>query len=421
MPSLGADMEAGTLLRWLVAPGDTVHRGDIVALVDTEKADIEVEIFEDGVVEELLVGPGAKVPVGTPLARLTPLAAGAPHAPAAPVVEAPATREAEPKAAPVGGPPAALAPPPAVMPPQSAVPPPAAPPLAPPGGRAPAAVAASPAARSRAAALGIDLADVTGSGPGGAVTLADVEGAAAAAVPREGAVPLPAARPSPIAAPATAPRRALAALMERANREVPHYYLATEVDLSRALAWLTGENTARSPAERLLPAVLLLKAAALAAREVPEINGFWVDGAFRAGPGVHLGVAISRKRAEVVVAALRHADRRPLGELMAALRDLVARARAGALRSSELADSTLTVTNLGELGVDQVLGVVYPPQVALVGFGRIRERPWAEAGAVTVRPIVEATLAADHRASDGYRGARFLARVAELLQKPEEL
>jgi pyruvate dehydrogenase E2 component (dihydrolipoamide acetyltransferase) len=278
-------------------------------------------------------------------------------------------------------------------------------------------VAASPAARARAAALGVDVTRLAGSGPAGALTVADVERAAAAAG-TAGAAPVPAPAP-PTAAPGS--RHALAALMERSNREIPHYYLTTRVDLSRALAWLAAANASRPPSERLLPAVLLLKAVALAARRVPEVNGFWRDDRFQPGPGIHLGVAISRKTAEVVVATLHDADRLPLAALMGALRDLVARARAGTLRSSELADSTLTVTNVGELGVDQVLGVIFSPQVALVGFGRVGEQPWAEGGTVSARPVVEATLAADHRASDGYRGGRFLAAVAELLQKPEEL
>jgi pyruvate dehydrogenase E2 component (dihydrolipoamide acetyltransferase) len=167
--------------------------------------------------------------------------------------------------------------------------------------------------------------------------------------------------------------------------------------------------------------VLMLKAAALAAREAPELNGYWIDGGFRPGPGIHLGVAISRKGGEVVVPALHDADARSLDELMAALRDLVQRARGGSLRSSEVADATLSVTNLGDLGASSVLGVIYPPQVALVGFGSIEERPCAVQGMLAVRPRVTATLAADHRASDGFRGGRFLNRIGELLQEPEAL
>jgi pyruvate dehydrogenase E2 component (dihydrolipoamide acetyltransferase) len=375
MPSMGADMEAGKLTRWLVKPGDRVAKGEIVAIVETEKADIDVEIFTSGLVEELLVAPGVKVPVGTPLARLRGEAVAAP-----PVVAAPAPAPAV--AAPAALPTAPAAPRPA-------------------GG-------ASPAARARAIELGVDLAALRGSGPGGAIVLADVEAAAAPPAP---ATP----------APARGARRALAAAMERSNREIPHYYLAMPIDLAPAAAWLDAANQSRPVTARLLPAALLLKAVALAARRVPEMNGFWIDGAFQPADAVHLGVAISRRQGEVVVPALHDVDSKSLADLMAALSDLVARARAGSLRSSELVDATLSVTALGELGADAVYGVIYPPQVALVGFGRIVTRPWVVEGRIEARPIVEATLAADHRASDGFRGGRFLAAIDDLLQHPENL
>jgi pyruvate dehydrogenase E2 component (dihydrolipoamide acetyltransferase) len=265
--------------------------------------------------------------------------------------------------------------------------------------------------------LGLDLAAVAGTGAGGAVTKADVERAAAAAAAAAAAT----AAAAPRRRPPGGLRKALAAAMERANREIPHYYLTIDIELSRALAWLAAENARRPVTERLLPVALLLKAVALAARRVPEMNGFWIDGAFRPGGGVHLGVAIARRSGEVVVPAIHDADALGLDQLMVALKSLVERARSGSLRSSEITDATLTVTNLGDLGADTVLGIVYPPQVALVGFGRIRERAWVEAGQLGVRPQVTASLAADHRASDGYRGGRFLAAVAAWLQKPEEL
>jgi pyruvate dehydrogenase E2 component (dihydrolipoamide acetyltransferase) len=173
--------------------------------------------------------------------------------------------------------------------------------------------------------------------------------------------------------------------------------------------------------ERLLPGALLLKATALAAREVPALNGFWVDDGFRPSAVVHLGVAVSLRGGGLVAPALHDADRLTLDELMAGLRDLVGRARAGRLRSSEMADPTLTVTNLGDQGVDEVHGVIYAPQVALIGFGKVAERPWASGGMLGVRPTVRATLAADHRASDGMVGARFLNALDRLLQTPEDL
>ena len=216
-------------------------------------------------------------------------------------------------------------------------------------------------------------------------------------------------------------RAAIGALMARSKREIPHYYLQLEIDMARALDWLHEANLARAVNERLLPSVLLLSAVARAVVETPDMNGFWVDGAFQPGSGVHLGVAISLRGGGLIAPALHDADRKSLEEIMSGLRDLVQRARTGRLRGSEMSDPTITVTNLGERGVDLVHGVIYAPQVALVGFGAIRERPWAAEGMLGVRPIVTATLAADHRASDGHAGSRLLTLIDRQLQNPEEL
>jgi pyruvate dehydrogenase E2 component (dihydrolipoamide acetyltransferase) len=216
-------------------------------------------------------------------------------------------------------------------------------------------------------------------------------------------------------------RRAIGDLMARSKRDIPHYYLSTTVDLGVAVGWLRDRNRELPVVERLVPAALLLKAAACAAREVPQLNGFWTDGQFVPAPEVHLGVAVSLRGGGLVAPAIHDAADLPLHELMARLRDLVARARAGRLRSSETTDPTITVTSLGDQGVEAVFGVIYPPQVALVGLGKVVERPWAVGGLLGVRPVVTATLSADHRASDGATGARYLAAFDRLLQKPEEL
>jgi pyruvate dehydrogenase E2 component (dihydrolipoamide acetyltransferase) len=429
MPSLGADMESGTVVEWRVKPGDPVARGDIVADVETQKGVIEVEIFESGVVEELLVPKGTKVPVGTILARI--------HGEKEEAGEIAPRVTPTPEALPAPGPERAIETAPRV---ERGVPP-----VAPVRG-----VRASPAARRLAAERGVDLARLAGTGPGHVITLADVQGAeetallageeraaaAAAPAPAAAAPPAPAAPipaiPAPVAPPPAgaappaadrqeAMRQAIAAAVARSNREIPHYYLSTDIDTSRAIAWLQRENLTRPVPDRMLPAVLLLKSVATALRQSPELNGFWVDGAFRPSASIHLGVAISLRGGGLVAPAIHDADHRSIDELMRALRDLVQRARSGALRSSEVMDPTITVTNLGDQGVRTVFGVIYPPQVALVGFGRITERPWAEGGMVGVRPVVTATLAADHRASDGHRGALFLAAVDHLLQRPEEL
>jgi pyruvate dehydrogenase E2 component (dihydrolipoamide acetyltransferase) len=216
-------------------------------------------------------------------------------------------------------------------------------------------------------------------------------------------------------------RQSIAAAMARSKREIPHYYVAHTIDLHRALVWLAEENARRPVTERLLYGVLLIKAVALALHEVPELNGVWRGDRVEPSAAVHVGVAISLRGGGLVAPALHDADRQPLGALMGAFRDLVQRARGGGLRSSELSDATITVTSLGEQGVESVLGIVYPPQVAIVGFGRIVERPWVVDGAVRPRPVVTATLSADHRVSDGHRGGLFLAAVERLLQSPERL
>ncbi|HEX6909310.1 MAG TPA: dihydrolipoamide acetyltransferase family protein [Longimicrobium sp.] len=465
MPSLGADMAAGTLVEWRVHPGDAVRRGDIVAVVDTDKAAIEVEVWESGVVEELLVAEGTRVPVGTVLARLRPAAEGA----TVPAPAAPAEQPVVPAAAPARA--RAAAPPPRtpaipvpLFRPATQAPTPAAP--APAAGR----VRASPAARRLAAQRGLDLATIPGTGADGAVVRADVERATPppprvspvaarmaelleidlrgvtgtgaggtitrADVERAAAAPVSAAPPAPPEAPAPPPpepsapardrnaamRQAVAAAVAKSKREIPHYYLWTHVDASRALAWLETRNAGLAMEERILPAALMLKATALALRAFPELNGFWTDGAFRPGDGIHPGVAVFLRGGGLVAPAILDADRKDLATLMRELRDLVQRARAGGgLRGAEMTSATITVTNLGERGVEGVLGVIYPPQVAIVGIGKIVERPWAQGGMVGVRPVVELTLAADHRASDGHRGSLFLEKIADLLQKPEEL
>jgi pyruvate dehydrogenase E2 component (dihydrolipoamide acetyltransferase) len=349
-------------------------------VVETQKGAIDVEIWQDGRVAEIVVEPGAKVPVGTVLALLDVEGEAA-----ARVVQSEAAHAVT-------------------------LPPVAAPARA---GSAPAAPRprASPAARRRALELGVDLAQVTPSSPGGIIESADVERAAKSVT-----APAPAAGDWQ-----SAMRQAIAAAMAKSKREIPHYYLGTEIDMTRALAWLEAENARLPVAERMLYAVLLVKALALALREVPELNGFWTDGAYHAGPGIHVGMAIAMRGGGLVAPAIHDADRKPLPELMAALRDLITRVRGGRLKSSELADPTITLTSLGDQGAEEVYGVIYPPQVAIVGFGRVTERLRPEKGQVVCRRVVTATLAGDHRASDGHRGGLLLAAIDRLLQEPEKL
>ena len=380
LPSLGADMEQGKLLEWKVKPGETVKRGQIVAVVDTSKAAVDVEIWRDGTMFELLLDPGETVPIGTVMATLLEPGENAERAVRRGRQAAPAAAKAE-----------AAAPPRAAEPAAAAL-----------VRRKP----VSPAARQRARELDVDVEKVAGSGPGGAVTLEDVERAAATRAPADRYAEM---------------RKAIAAAMSRSKREIPHYYLSEEIPMQRATQWLMRENEKRPVTERMLMGVLQLKAVATALKKAPELNGFWQDGAFRRAEGIHIGTAISIRQGGLIAPAIHDVDKKNLAELMRALSDLVARVRAGSLRSSEMSDPTITVTNLGEQGVGAVFGVIYPPQVALVGFGRIAVRPWAEADALQAIPTVSASLSGDHRASDGIRGARFLAELRELLQHPEEL
>jgi len=392
MPSLGADMEAGTLVEWMVKPGDSVHRGQVVAVVETQKGAIEVEIWQSGTVDTLLVAAGTKVPVGARLALV-------------------ATKGGVPASAEVAAPAASVAVAPSAAPVTSA-------PAARPGiGAAVTRARISPAARRRAEELGIDISRVQPLEPGATISLADVERSAQT---RE--VPHAAAPSAPSGGDWHAQmRQAIANAMSRSKREVPHYYLATQIDVSRVSEWLTAENLKRPVASRLLPVIPLMKAAALALREVPELNGVWADGAFRPSSAVHLGMAIAMRGGGLVAPAIHDAERKSLDELMTNLRDLVTRVRGGRLRSSEMSDPTVTLTNLGDQGVEEVLGVIYPPQVAIIGMGRIGERPWIDKGAVVARKVLVATLSADHRVSDGHRGALFLSALDALLQEPEKL
>ena len=407
MPRLGADMTAGKVVKWLKRPGEQIKRGEVIAIVETDKANVDVESFIAGVLEKILVEAGdERLSVGTPLALIR--AEGA----------------AEPAAQAVT--PAAIAP---------AVPPAAAAPVAAMRAAMPSTAAAgdrariSPAARKRALELRLDPAAVTGTGPEGRVTLADVERAAQAAptappVPVAQAVPTARVEPSPADAAAARQlrmREAIATSMARSKREIPHYYLACTVDMGRAMAWLAERNAGRAVTDRLIYAVLLIKAAALALREVPELNGFWIDDHAQQSAAVHAGIAISLRGGGLVAPALHNADQRSLDDLMRGFQDLVKRARAWSLKSSEMADPTVTITSLGERGVESVFGIITPPQLALVGFGTPLERPWVVGGQVVPRPLLTATLSGDHRATDGHRGALYLAAVDRLLQQPEVL
>ncbi len=391
MPSLGADMEAGTLVEWLIKAGDTVNRGQVVAVVETQKGAVDVEIWEDGTVDKIVVETGRKVPVGELLATLrtsggesSAAAEITPEDVSPQLVKKPTITDAETLHSE------------------------AAPTLS-------VRQRISPSARKLAEERGIDITSVQPSEAGAVISRADVERTANAEA--SGSVT---AKP-------TSPdwhaqmRVAIAAAMSRSKREIPHYYLSTDIDVTRVVNWIESENLKRSISDRILPVVPFMRAISMALNEVPELNGFWVDGESRPSSAVHLGMAISMRGGGLVAPAIHDADGKSVDQLMVDLRDLVTRVRSGRLRSSEMSDPTVTFTNLGEKGVEGVFGVIYPPQVAIIGLGKISERPWVEGGQVVVRKVATITLAADHRASDGHRGGLFLVALDRLLQEPEGL
>jgi pyruvate dehydrogenase E2 component (dihydrolipoyllysine-residue acetyltransferase) len=396
LPSLGADMDHATLAQWLKKPGDAVHRGEAFAVVETDKGLIDIESFDDAMVTELVVAPGTRMAVGTVMARLFAERA----APAA-------THEGAAARAPTQTPPPLAAP----LAPVSRPPAPLAPGA--PSAAAPVRTRLSPAARRRAHELGVQPEALAQHAAGGILHLEDIERLAAAAPTPISAVVAPDAR--------SAMRAVIGNAMARAKREIPHYYLGYALDFGVARDWLTRYNAALPVRERLIEGLLVVKAVALAAARIEGFNGYFRDGRFERSTAIHVGTAIAMRAGGLVAPALLGADRKDLKTLMLEFSDLVTRVRTGHMRSSEFMTATITVTSLGEDGVETIFPIINPPQVAIIGTGCVRECPWVHAGSIGARPVLHLTLAADHRVTDGRTGSRFLKTVAELLAAPEKL
>ncbi|HAT2067344.1 TPA: 2-oxo acid dehydrogenase subunit E2 [Legionella pneumophila] len=347
MPSLGAEMTHGTLLEWHIAPGDIVKLHDIIAVIDTDKAAVEVEAFGEGIVEKLITTPGELVPVGTVMALIRE------RGDKEVVSSTEPTKPVE-------------------------------------------KIKISPLARKLAHQLNIDISQMKGSGPDGVITEADIKKNATVGSLKEDHT--------------QSMRKVIATAMARSKREIPHYYLSSEIDLNNALEWLEKYNKNHSVTERIVYAALLIKAVVRALNKFPEFNGYYINNEYKASELIHVGMAISLRGGGLITPALLHTEKLSLVEIMNNLTDLVTRTRTGKLKGRELSDSTITITNLGELGVDSVFGVIYPPQVALIGFGRI-----------TPKKTIIATLSADHRVSNGLVGSRFLSFIAKILQEPDQL
>lgn len=455
MPSLGADMTAGTLAKWRVGTGDAVSQGDIIAEVETDKGIIEVEVFETGVVQELLVEEGQKVPVGTALAVIGPREATASPRGDAETASALAKESEEQPLPSAAARVSAQAPVSAVVP--GAILSAGASSVQPTG------PVASPAVRRKAHELGVSLKEMHGSGEHGRITLDDVRGAAERSAPAgdrlrvspyarriaaergidlsrvvgsgpEGAIVardvlsaereaqrVQAPEGAEPASPEDRMQRAIAAAMTRANDEIPHYYVEHTIDMGRAIEWLRETNASRAVSERLVSSVLVVRAVALALKKHGRLNATWQGGEVVPSGDVHVGLAVSLRGGGLVAPALRHTDRGSLSELMERMTDLVARARAGKLRSSEMTSPTITLTSLGERGVEAVIPIIFPPQVAIVGCGATVERPWVVDSEIVARPVMRVTLGGDHRVTNGHQGARFVSALDRLLQEPEKL
>jgi pyruvate dehydrogenase E2 component (dihydrolipoamide acetyltransferase) len=423
MPRLSDSMEEGTILQWFVAEGDSVAEGEPLVEVETDKASVTYESEHDGTVLRIAAQTGDSVAVGTVIAtvgqpgetgddagaRLGHRGAGSTDA-AVPAAAMAARDTASP---PATAPPPGTAPPPAVAP----------------TGR----VKASPLARRIAAELGVELATLTGSGPQGRVIRADVERSAQESTPTGNGVGA-ASGPAPSAAGATAKGEAtheqlsrlqqtIARRMAESRATVPDFELRAEIDMSQAVALREQIREVTQPAPSYND--FIVKAAGLALREFPRVNGAYRDGSFERYSRVNVGIAVAAQDA-LLVPTIFDADRRSLAEIGATARTLATKVRDGSITPAELAGSTFSVSNLGMYGLDSFSAVINPPQAAILAVGALKARPFVDESdpgrpTIVARPTIHVTLACDHRILYGADGARFLARLRELLEKPVAL
>lgn len=417
MPRLSDTMEEGVISSWQKQPGDEVAVGDVIVDIETDKAVMEYEAYEAGVLEKILVAEGETASIGAPIAVIVPAGGARPEpAPAA---------EARPAAEPERAPAAEAAPEPEAVPVGAAAPPRA-------NGRAAASrPPSSPLARRLARDHGIDLATLSGSGPGGRIVRADIE----AAVRSAGPAPAPAAAQAPAAPAPSAPavqaraddpdveavplnrfRKVAARRLTESKREAPHFYLNREVDAEALLAFRATLNEALAPA-KVSVNDLVVKAVATALREHPAVNVSYTEENLLFHKRVHVGVAVAVEDG-LVVPVVRDADRMSVSQIGRETRELAAKARDGKLSAREMSGGTFSVSNLGMFGVDSFSAVINPPEAAILAVGAVRDEPVVRDGQVVPGKRMTVTLSVDHRATDGATAAKFLARLAELLQNP---
>jgi pyruvate dehydrogenase E2 component (dihydrolipoamide acetyltransferase) len=414
LAKLSPTMEEGTIVKWTKQEGDAVKVGDVLAEIETDKANMEMEALGPGVLRKVLVPAGGKAPVGAligviadageDIAAVLAEAASAPAPPAAPAAAAPA--------------PAPVAPAPAPAPAASPVAAPAAARVAP-GGR----VKASPLARAIAAQRNVPLASVAGSGPGGRIVKRDVEGylaappapayQAATAASRP-AVPVPSVPPG-TAIPLTSMRRTIAKRLAESMYTAPHFYVTVEIDMDAAVS--LREQLVRAEDVKVSYNDLVLKACAKALTRFPTVNASWTGEAIQTHAEVHLGVAVSLAEG-LITPVVRNADRKHVVEISREVKDLAARAREKKLKPEEFMGSTFTVSNLGMFDVTEFTAIINPPESCILAVGAVRKVPVVKGDQLAVGHRMKVTLSSDHRVVDGALAARFLAEVRRLLENP---
>ncbi len=404
MPALSPTMTEGTLARWLKAEGDSVEPGDIVAEVETDKATMEIETVEEGVLGRILIAEGTEgVAINTPIAVL--------------VGEGEDAGAAVSAAPPVAPPPAAASGPPVA---DAAAPKPVA---AKPEGR----IFASPLARRMAAQAGVDLSTLSGSGPHGRIVKRDIEAALAktpvpavpAAPVSEPPAPAPVDVPEGAAVteiPNTGMRKTIARRLAESKSTVPHFYLSVDCEID-ALLKIRKELNARSDAWRISVNDFVVRATALALRKVPEANASWTDAATLRYETVDIAVAVAVEGG-LVTPVVRRADGKGLAEISAEMADFAARARDGKLMPEEYRGGGFSVSNLGMYGIREFAAVINPPQAGILAVGVGEQRPVVKDGALAVATVMSCTLSGDHRVIDGAIGARFLAAFKGLVEDP---
>ena len=409
MPQMGADMTEGTLLKWLKQVGDSVQRGDILAEIETDKATVELEAYESGTIIKQLASEGDVVPVGDVIALLGDPSEAAPEVDRKPPAETPARRAIEPEAKERAAAAAAAAPAPAAE-------------------EADGRIRISPVAKRMARDAGVDITALSGSGPDGRILRRDIEAAVAAGTKGAPmAEPTP-ARPAPAAARPAAGRaeglskmrQAIARRMTLSKQTQPHYYLTLDIDMSAALAFREQFNASATDEQRVSINDLVVKACAIALERHPKFNAeFSEEGlVHHERVNVCIGVALDDG---LIAPALLDCQAKSLGRIAVESKDLINRAKEGRLKADEYSDGTFTITNLGAFGVETLIGIINPPQAAILGVGSVMPQAVVRDGEVVVRQVMKVALSADHRVSDGAEGARFIKEIQALLEGPAAL